>query len=147
VVVNEGVFLLASSVVQRPRPAVVRLDQAPFTSSYPSGHVGATTALYVSLALLALRLGQRWLGRAVAMVCVLVPMAVMFSRLYRGMHHPTDVAVGMVSGLVCAWLAHSWYLHTRTAPVRSVRTHDGSAGGALGSSRTDAPPERDSPVE
>jgi membrane-associated phospholipid phosphatase len=113
VLVAQVIFLLASTVVHRARPAVVRLDQAPFTSSYPSGHVGATTALYISLGLVALRLQHELLRRSVVTVCVLVPMTVMFARLYRGMHHPTDVAAGMLVGLVCAWLAHNWYLHTR----------------------------------
>jgi membrane-associated phospholipid phosphatase len=122
VLLAEAVFLLASSVVARPRPAVARLDQAPLTSSYPSGHVGATTALYVSFALLALALENAWLRRALATACVLVPVAVAFARLYRGMHHPTDVAAGMVNGLVCAWLAHRWYLGTRTRRTTNETT-------------------------
>jgi undecaprenyl-diphosphatase len=120
VLVQQAVFLVASSVVDRSRPAVVRLDQAPFTSSFPSGHAGATTALYLSLGLIALRVERGWLRRTVATVCVLVPMAVMFARLYRGMHHPTDVAVGLLNGLVCAWLAYSWYLHTRPDPEEAL---------------------------
>jgi membrane-associated phospholipid phosphatase len=114
VLVQQSIFLLASDLVDRSRPAVIRLDQVPFTSSFPSGHVGATTALYGSLALLALRLEREWLRRIVAMLCALAPMAVMFARLYRGMHHPSDVVVSMLSGLVCVWLAYHWYLHTRT---------------------------------
>ena len=124
VLVDQVIFLLASSVVDRPRPPVVRLDQAPFTSSYPSGHVAATTALYVGLALVAQRLPQVWLRRAIATVCILVPIGVMVARLYRGMHHPTDVAVGMLSGLVCALLVNDWYLRTRHQSVRDTRTAD-----------------------
>jgi membrane-associated phospholipid phosphatase len=115
VLIAQTIFYFASTIVARARPAVVRLDQVPFTSSYPSGHSGATTALYLSLGLMALRLRHKWLRWLLATVCVLVPLAVMFARLYRGMHHPTDVAAGMLIGLTCAWLAYSWHLHTRAS--------------------------------
>ena len=42
-----AIFLTSSLVVGRERPDVDHLDDAPPTSSYPSGHTGASTALYV----------------------------------------------------------------------------------------------------
>ena len=45
------IFVIATAIIGRPRPEVPKLDPAPPTSSYPSGHVGASTALYLSLAL------------------------------------------------------------------------------------------------
>jgi membrane-associated phospholipid phosphatase len=53
-ILQEAIFLLAANIVDRPRPPVVHLDKAPPTASYPSGHVGASTALYLTFALLAL---------------------------------------------------------------------------------------------
>ncbi len=53
------VFVIAAAVVGRERPPVERLDPTPPTSSYPSGHVGASTALYVSFALMATRISER----------------------------------------------------------------------------------------
>lgn len=101
-----AVFLGTVAIVHRPRPDVSYLDKAPPTSSFPSGHTGAATALWFSLALLAQRIRTAWLRVAVTVICVVVPFAVGYSRLYRGMHHVTDVAVGLLNGAVCAWLAY-----------------------------------------
>jgi undecaprenyl-diphosphatase len=98
------VFLIVTAVVDRPRPDVPHLDAAPPTSSFPSGHTGAAVAFYGCLAVIVLRqLGPRWLARTVASVLVLVPVVVGAARLYRGMHHPTDVLFGAIGGGL--WLA------------------------------------------
>ncbi|MGW5350838.1 diacylglycerol kinase family protein [Streptomyces sp. NPDC004031] len=95
------VFLAITSAVDRQRPEVHRLDDSPPTSSYTSGHTGAATALYGGLAVLVLtrarRLSRPW-RIAVAVLLLLVPLGVGTCRLYRGMHHPTDVAGGMLNG-------------------------------------------------
>ena len=114
------IFLLAAHLVGRTRPPVAKLDPAPPTSSYPSGHVGATTALYVGFALLATRIRRAWLRWATIAVCLAVPLLVSFARLYRGMHHISDVAAAMLNGLTCALLAYNWYRHRKQAARRSV---------------------------
>jgi membrane-associated phospholipid phosphatase len=111
------VFVIATAVVARPRPHVPHLDPAPPTSSYPSGHVGAATALYVSFALLAQRVERPWLRRVVTSACLLVPVLVAWARLYRGMHHLSDILVGAANGLACALLA--WAYLRRKAAKRS----------------------------
>jgi membrane-associated phospholipid phosphatase len=99
------VFLLTTAAVDRVRPAVPKLDPAPPTSSFPSGHTGAATALYVGVALLiASRVKPVWLKVLVLVLAALVPISVGLARLYRGMHHPTDVAFGAANGLFCALL-------------------------------------------
>jgi undecaprenyl-diphosphatase len=99
-------FLLTTLVIDRPRPAVPPMDPAPPTSSFPSGHTGAATALYVGLAVvIAWRLRHRWLKVTVVTVLVAVPVLVAVSRLYRGMHHPTDVVFGALNGLACVTVA------------------------------------------
>jgi membrane-associated phospholipid phosphatase len=99
------VFVIAAAVVGRSRPPVERLDPTPPTSSYPSGHVGASTALYVTFALMATRIRNVVLRRVVIVVWLIVPLLVSYARLYRGAHHVSDVAVGVVNGVVCALLA------------------------------------------
>ncbi|MFE1291036.1 diacylglycerol kinase family protein [Streptomyces sp. NPDC058751] len=92
------VFLAITESVDRHRPDVDRLDASPPTSSYTSGHTGAATALYAGLAVLALsRLRGPW-RRIVAGLLLLLPLLVAAARLYRGMHHPTDVLGGLVNG-------------------------------------------------
>ena len=103
-----SVFVLATLVVARPRPEVSHLDVSPPTSSYPSGHVGASTALWFTLALMALRIPTRALRVAVAVLCGIVPFLVAYARLYRGMHHLSDVLVGGLNGVVCLVLAWNY---------------------------------------
>ncbi|WP_443059049.1 diacylglycerol kinase family protein [Streptomyces sp. NBC_00388] len=92
------VFLVITLSVDRQRPHVHRLDASPPTSSYTSGHTGAATALYAGLAFLALsRMRGPW-RRITGTLLLLLPLFVALSRLYRGMHHPTDVVGGMVNG-------------------------------------------------
>lgn len=107
--VQEAVFLLAANIVDRPRPPVGQLDVAPPTASYPSGHVGASAALYFTFALLALRIRIVWVRWLTFVVCLAIPPLVAFGRVYRGMHYLTDIAVGLLNGMTCALLALWWY--------------------------------------
>jgi undecaprenyl-diphosphatase len=107
------IFGTVSTLVGRARPPVSELDLAPPTASYPSGHVGGTTALFLSFALMALRIGRTWLRRAVVVICLTVPVLVGFARLYRGMHHVSDVAAGLVNGIACALISYGWYYRHR----------------------------------
>jgi membrane-associated phospholipid phosphatase len=92
-----GVFLLATAVVDRHRPAVPHLDGALPTSSFPSGHMASALTLYVGLAIVVSSLVRRPLPRAcVWLVAVLLPIIVGVSRLYRGMHFPTDIAASVL---------------------------------------------------
>ncbi len=107
------IFVIVTTLTDRQRPHVPHLDPAPPTSSYPSGHVGASTALYVTFAFLAQRIDHPGVRRFVTAVCLLIPLLVAYARVYRGMHHLSDVTLGLVNGLVCAILA--WrYLKRRT---------------------------------
>lgn len=106
--VQSSVFVAASAIVGRERPDVDQLDPAPPTSGFPSGHVGASTALYVVLALLAQRIETPWLRRLVTGLCLLVPILVSVARIARGMHHLSDVIIGLLNGVVCAVLAWCW---------------------------------------
>lgn len=106
-----AIFLPATLVVGRQRPPAIPMDTSPPTSSYPSGHTGASTALYVSFLLLAQSIERAWLRRLVTGVCALVPVLVGVARLYRGAHHVSDVLAGMLNGVVCAVLAYHWWWH------------------------------------
>ncbi|MDO8732055.1 MAG: phosphatase PAP2 family protein [Actinomycetota bacterium] len=97
------VFLIVTALVGRDRPPVEPLDLAPPTSSFPSGHMGAAIALYGCIAIILLReLRPRWLAIVFAVVLWTIPLMVGFSRIYRGMHFPTDVLFGAIGGSV--WL-------------------------------------------
>jgi membrane-associated phospholipid phosphatase len=99
------IFVTVSDLIGRPRPDVPHLDPAPPTSGYPSGHVGASVALYASFAIMATTIRRTWLRRTVIGVCTLIAVLVGYARMYRGMHHLSDVLVGAINGLVFAGLA------------------------------------------
>ena len=122
IAVQATVFVVATAVTGRDRPEVEHLDPAPPTSSYPSGHVGASTALYFTLAAMCQRIPNPVLRRVLTVICLVIPFLVAYARLYRGMHHLSDVIVGFLNGLTCAILA--WLYLRRTdnrSPVRAVR--------------------------
>jgi membrane-associated phospholipid phosphatase len=116
-----ALFLGLTALVDRNRPMVHRLDEAPPTSSFPSGHVAAAVVLYGVVAIIASRhLRSRAVIVLLWLVAIIVPLAVGAARLYRGMHFLTDVVAGGVLGT--AWLTVS----TRAmAPFRRRRSGRG----------------------
>jgi undecaprenyl-diphosphatase len=100
------VFLLVTLTISRQRPDVKRLDSSPPTSSFPSGHTGAATALFLASALLvAWYVKKRAVKIAAITLLVAVPLLVAYGRLYRGMHHPTDIAGAYLNGIACISIA------------------------------------------
>jgi undecaprenyl-diphosphatase len=95
------VFFFTTLAIDRQRPEVRHLDESPPTSSFPSGHTSAAVALYGGLALvLAVLLRQTWAKWAVWLL-LLLPVGVAVARLYRGMHHVSDVTASFLNGGLC----------------------------------------------
>ena len=100
------VFLLVTLTISRQRPDVKKLDDSPPTSSFPSGHTGAATALFLASALLvAWYVKRRWVRILALTLLVAVPLLVSYGRLYRGMHHPTDIVGAYLNGITCITIA------------------------------------------
>jgi undecaprenyl-diphosphatase len=113
------IFLLTSFVIERKRPPVPHLDDAPPTSSFPSGHTAAAVCFYGALAAIVVWHSRHALLRvAAAGLAILIPLAVGASRMYRGMHFGTDVLAGLLLGVT--WL---------TLCTRLVLTWQGSPAG------------------
>lgn len=106
------VHAVTSTVIDRPRPEVAHLDAAQPTASFPSGHVGATLAQVLILLFLAHQLRWRIAQAALWVLGMGFVFLLAFSRLYLGMHHLSDVLVGVLNGVVCAALGW-WYLRRR----------------------------------
>jgi membrane-associated phospholipid phosphatase len=87
------------ALVPRERPEVDRLEDLPVLHSFPSGHVAASIAVYGSIALVlaAHFRDSRWRYAAYAFG-VFMPLFVAGSRMYRGMHNPTDALAGVLMG-------------------------------------------------
>lgn len=91
-------------IFDRPRPSVVEAGTEVMTQSFPSGHAMGAFIAYAGVAYLGGRLEPtrtlRWLTWTFAAVLIL---AVGASRIYLGVHYPSDVLAGYLAGL--AWLA------------------------------------------
>jgi len=100
VALESGTYRMTSWIVERQRPDVKRLESLPVDASYPSGHTAASIALYGGLLLLvASRFENRAVRIAALLVGIAIPLFVAWARMYRGMHHPTDVGAGVFMGL------------------------------------------------
>jgi len=88
----------------RPRPHVFVWGTNAVSSSFPSGHAMSATIVYSTVAYLAARLYKRTWPRVVTMfIAAVVIVAISVSRLYLGVHYPSDVLAGAIIGL--AWAA------------------------------------------
>ena len=89
---------LVKLVVHRPRPTEA-LIVVPTTFSFPSGHAAASTALFLTLALLAAQ-GERRTGpqRVIIAAGLGIALMVAWSRVYIGVHYFSDVIGGMLLG-------------------------------------------------
>jgi len=88
----------------RPRPEVFEWQTLATSSSFPSGHATAAALVYGTVAYLAARLHKRRWARLLTMLGALIfILLVCASRVYLGVHYPSDVLGGVISGF--AWAA------------------------------------------
>ena len=93
---------LLKSTFDRPRPQVFEWGAHVLTSSFPSGHAMSSTIAYGTVAYLAARLqARRWSRWLTIIIAGTLIALIMTSRLYLGVHYPSDVIAGSLMGL--AW--------------------------------------------
>src|SRR6201992_4292635 len=95
-------FLTVAAIVKRPRPDVSHLDSNLPTSAFPSGHMAATTCLYVGLAILVIGHARGWWRYLFLVPAIVLPVAIAMARMYRGEHHPTDILASVL--FAALWL-------------------------------------------
>ncbi|MEO5826523.1 MAG: phosphatase PAP2 family protein [Gemmatimonadales bacterium] len=96
---GELAYVIAKSIFRRPRPDIIdRLGSAGW-HAYPSGHAMLAPIVYSVALLLLLRVVH---GRAARVglpaLAVLIPMMIALSRVYLGVHYPSDVVAALVLG-------------------------------------------------
>jgi undecaprenyl-diphosphatase len=127
IVVQLGSFTLnpvLKAIFDRPRPDLFELRGQFAWAAFPSGHAIASVSVLLTVVILLRReRGWRW-PLPVAIVLLLFSL---YSRLYLGVHWPTDILGGVLIGLV--WLAVTY------AAFRGPVVPDG----ALGAGRSPAP--------
>jgi membrane-associated phospholipid phosphatase len=117
-------FLTVNSFVARPRPDVARLGSLPSTSSFPSGHTAAMIALYGGLAVVLSARFRTRIVRFVSWIVALLATAVVgLARVYRGMHHPSDVAAGVLLGFAVLGVALVAVRTAQRAAAEHQRLH------------------------
>ena len=130
--------------VSRPRPTIVpHLTQAGGTS-FPSGHSFNAAVVYIGIALAFAALSPRQSVRATLIASAMVlSLLIALSRVWLGVHWPTDVIAGWTGGAAWAFTA-SALLHR---PAKAVAEHardalEGATPGEIGAAS--APPPRSS---
>lgn len=98
--------------IDRPRPDLVPHGSIVYTASFPSGHSMQAAATYLTLGALLARVERRRRAKAyILTIATLITLLVGASRVYLGVHWPTDVLAGWTAGatwaLLC-WLLALW---------------------------------------
>ncbi len=110
VVIAAGSALLpfvVKLIVARPRPTIEHLSHLS-SLSFPSEHTTQAAAIYLTIAImLSQSLTRGWREAAIALG-VVIALAVAWSRVYLGVHYPTDVTAGLVLGWSWALLVFHW---------------------------------------
>ena len=110
---GELVSYALKAIFFRPRPSVVPHLREAFSTSFPSGHAMQSAIMYLTLGAMLMRLAER---RLTKIYCCTAAMVLTFlvglSRVYLGVHYPTDVLAGWIVGLFWAllcWLIAQHY--------------------------------------
>ncbi len=114
---------LLKYVFARPRPDLVLPTTQVFTSSFPSGHAAVSAVVYLTLGALLARDAPSVAGKIYVMaVAILIVFLVGVSRVFLGVHYPTDVLAGWCIG--SAWALTCWLAANRLQN-RRVMESDG----------------------
>jgi undecaprenyl-diphosphatase len=96
----------------RPRPSIVPHLRTVYTTSFPSGHAMESAIVYLTLGAILMRAAESRFTKAYILgVAVLLTILVGISRVYLGVHYPTDVIAGWIIGFV--WASICWLVAQR----------------------------------
>jgi undecaprenyl-diphosphatase len=109
--------LALKSFFERPRPDLVPHEAYVLTASFPSGHSMLSALTYLTLgALLARSQPRKRLKAFFLLLAALLTLATGVSRVYLGVHWPTDVLAGWAAGAswaILCWLVARWLQRRR----------------------------------
>ncbi|GJE38787.1 phosphatase PAP2 family protein [Methylobacterium persicinum] len=107
----------------RPRPDLVPHGMEVFTASFPSGHAMMSAIAYLTLAILLARVDRnRRVKGFVLVLGVSVTLLVGISRIYLGVHWPSDVLAGWCVG--AAWASLCWFVALQLQQRGEVEASD-----------------------
>jgi len=120
---GEVISAVLKQTFNRPRPSVVPHLRDVYTMSFPSGHAMESAIVYLTLGAILMRATESRLTKlyCLGMAMVLTLLAGV-SRVYLGVHYPTDVIGGWMIGFV--WASVCWMAAARfekTAGIKAER--------------------------
>ncbi|MBA3927092.1 phosphatase PAP2 family protein [Listeria rustica] len=88
---------IIKQIIARPRPSDMLISQGGY--SFPSGHATGSTAFYGMIAaLLILAVSKLWQRILIGLVALAIILTIMYTRVYLGVHYPSDVTAGFLLG-------------------------------------------------
>ncbi|MDG2359855.1 MAG: phosphatase PAP2 family protein [Planctomycetaceae bacterium] len=120
IVAGYSLSMTLKALIARPRPDIVPWLSHVHSSSFPSGHSMMSAVVYLSLGLMLSDLTSRRLLKTFVVVAPLTISALVgLSRVYMGVHYPTDVVAGWWLGI--SWSLACWLAIRRWRAFREVR--------------------------
>jgi undecaprenyl-diphosphatase len=129
--VGGGVLLSETmkALYDRARPDLVPHGTEVYSASFPSGHSMMSAVVYLTLgALVARTQANRGVKRYIVSLAVILALLVGTSRVYLGVHWPTDVLAGWALG--GAWALVCWFVMTWLQSRGEVEPESNGSGAA-----------------
>lgn len=124
-----GLNLLLKTLFARARPQLWEQAVDVNFYSFPSGHAMVSLVIYGLIGYLLSKQFPQWWG-AIASVTVILILGIGFTRLYLGVHWPTDIIAGYAAGIV--WLVACIFSLEVWQNRRAVRRWEQGSRGAEG---------------
>ncbi|MBC6310793.1 phosphatase PAP2 family protein [Listeria sp. FSL L7-1582] len=88
---------IIKQIIARPRPSDMLISQGGY--SFPSGHATGSTAFYGMIAaLLIISVSKLWQRILIGLIALAIILTIMYTRVYLGVHYPSDVTAGFLLG-------------------------------------------------
>ncbi|MGV3576306.1 MAG: phosphatase PAP2 family protein [Devosia sp.] len=105
------ISMVLKALFDRPRPDFTGAVDV-FTASFPSGHATASAVVYLTIGVLLAQRASTWPARTLYLLgAIILVAAIGLSRIYLGVHFPTDILAGWALGaawaLICLAVAHA----------------------------------------
>ncbi len=110
---------LLKAAFARPRPDFVVHAARVFTASFPSGHASLSAITYLTMGVLLARTqSSQAIKLYIIALAIFLTVLIGVSRVYLGVHYPTDVLGGWTIG--SAWAIGCWAIAARLQPNRQI---------------------------